>query len=92
MIEDFVAGILWDLVDARTDTGAAPEAFDLIGDQDTRIFNVFDRDLNRLGRWPTITDFYCGWMDHGLPRVAVDRLFTTRGIPLPTCSSPTAAA
>jgi hypothetical protein len=90
MIEDFVAGILWDLVDAPGDIGAAPEGSDLIGRQDTRIFQVFDRELGRLGRWPTVVDFYCGWMDRGLPRAALDSLFVTRGIPLATCPGPLA--
>ena len=85
MIESFVGGILWDLEDAGGDTGAVGEGFDVFGRQGKRIFQIFDRELGRIGRWPTIGDFYCGWMNRGLPRFGLDTLFAARRIPLPRC-------
>jgi len=81
-IENNVAAILWDLIDASN------EIFDVQSGQGTAIFQIFDRELTQLQWNPRIEDFYCAWVGRGLPRGAIDLLFANRGIPLPVCTSP----
>lgn len=90
MIENFVAAVLWDLFDRPSDPASTLEPFDVTWRRDRAIFEIFDRELNHLGRRPGIDDFYCAWTDRGLSKIAIDLLFEERGMSKPACSAPLA--
>jgi Ca2+-binding RTX toxin-like protein len=91
-VENFVAGSLWDLFDQAGDVGAATETGDTLGRFDRQIFQIFDRELDVSGVWPTITDFRRAWMNRNFPGVALARILVQNAIPLRENFAPTASA
>ncbi len=80
MVENFVAASLWELFDAPGDAGAVFETHDSITRQDLVTFRILDRELDLLGRWPTIQDFHNAWVGRGLDHVGLDWSFHAQGI------------
>ena len=83
MIENRVAGTLWDLFDQPGDPATVSEAHDTIARKDVEIFQIFDRELDILGVGPTISQFHNAWIARGLDHPALDRVFVKHGIPEP---------
>jgi sugar lactone lactonase YvrE len=83
--EMHVASMLWDLFDMPTDPGSSPkESWDTIQRFDDKILEIFDNELDqRLGKWPTISDFRDAWEARGLPsyKIAANHL----SLPLTGC-------
>src|SRR6185503_18099926 len=85
MVEDYVAATLWDLFDAGPpeDPGTLPESHDMVSRHDTYIFQIFDRELDIYGKWPTISDFHNAWVARGLDHAGLDRILRKHGITEP---------
>ncbi|TMQ22159.1 MAG: hypothetical protein E6K82_13825 [Candidatus Rokuibacteriota bacterium] len=91
MVEDFVAGTLWDLFDMPGDPNGAggtlgPETFDTLARQDRDVFQIFDHELGALGRWPTILDFHEAWVARGLDAVGIDRIMEAAPMAVPAAT------
>ena len=86
MVEDRVAGSLWDLFDQPGDAAGTPdfggsvfggsvsETHDWVSRMDTQIFQIFDHELDTPGHLPTITDFYNAWIARGLPAGGLEQI------------------
>jgi hypothetical protein len=97
MVEDRVAGSLWDIFDQPGDANGTPgsgggsalgsviETHDWVSRLDTQIFQIFDRELGAGGRLPTITDFYNAWIARGLPAGGLEQILRRHQI-LPSSS------
>ena len=91
-VELFVAGTLWDVYDQPSDPGSLDESHDKLLRMDRQIFEIFDRELDVDGVWPTITHFRHAWMGRGLPGVELGRIMVQHHIPLRENFDPTANA
>jgi hypothetical protein len=83
-VENFVAGVLWDLTDP---IGSGAEGADGQADHETTIFQIMDRELDvppHGGPWPSMTTFRTAWIARGLGASSIDPIITLNGIPLPT--------
>lgn len=81
-VEYFVAGTLHDLSDQPYDTDARFEESDELWRMDREIIQIFDRELDVDGVWPTITDFRHAWMTRGLPGYQLGRIMAFNKVPL----------
>jgi hypothetical protein len=72
-IEIFVAASLWDLFDGSNPTN---EPFDFISQKDRSVFQIFDKELDHLGRAPTIWDFFNAWVGRGLDQAGLNRILS----------------
>lgn len=88
-IEVDVAATLWDLFDDAGDFQSASEPFDFISRKDRNIFQIFDKELDHLGRAPTIFDFVTAWAGRGLDQAGLNRILSHNHImpPLPAQTS-----
>lgn len=86
-IELFVAASLWDLFDPIGNEGHEP--WDFISQQDLSVFQILDKELDHLGRAPTVWDFFLAWRDRGLDRMGSNRILSNNHIapPLPAQTS-----
>jgi hypothetical protein len=93
MVEDTVAAVLWDLFDPTSDPRAGVEAHDTVAGEDTAIFQIFDRELDREGVWPTIFHFRNAWIARGLDSAGLDCILSRHGILPPSrgCSAGSAS-
>jgi hypothetical protein len=96
-VEKYVAGTLWDVLDEPGDPDSKNETHDTLSRTDRQvldrqIFEIFDRELDKDGVWPTITHFRHAWMDRGLPGEELSRIMVQLGIPLRENYGPTANA
>ena len=84
MIENVVAGVLWDLVDAKGNCSSS-EAHDALSGFDTNIIQILDRELDNMQRGPTLADFTAAWIARGLPAEPLRDILRHHGIlpPLP---------
>jgi len=85
-IESFVGASLWDLFDAVGTPSHEPG--DFISQQDHNIFKIFDKELDHLGRAPTIWDFITAWTGRGLDLAALNRILSNNRI-IPTLPAQT---
>jgi hypothetical protein len=92
MVEDRVAGSLWDLFDQPGDAAGTPfsggsvsETHDWVSRMDTQIFQIFDHELDTPGHLPTVTDFYNAWIARGLPAGGLEQILRKHQI-LPSSS------
>jgi Ig-like domain-containing protein len=76
-IEDRVAFTLWDLVDTIYPTY---ELHDFVSGADRLIFEIFDRELDTFGHYPTIWDFRNAWIARQSDRPGLDRILSHHGI------------
>lgn len=88
-IEFDVAATLWDLFDDASSPQSANEPFDFISQKDRSIFQIFDKELDHLGRAPTIFDFINAWAGRGLDQAGLNRILSHNRItpPLPAQTS-----
>ena len=72
-IEHRVAASLWDLFD-----GPVPlyELHDFVSGADRLIFEIFDRELDTFGHYPTIWDFRNAWVARQYDRPGLDRILS----------------
>ena len=96
-IESYVASTLWDLLDrfsfidpGSTDPGSINEAHDFMSRMDTAVFQIFDRELDIYGVWPTIWDFRNAWIARGLDNAGLDRILSRYHILQPPLPNQTA--
>ena len=94
MIENVVAGVLWDLFDAEGACGTS-EAHDALSGFDTQVIQILDKELDfaqPFPRGPTIDDFTAAWINRGLPAGPYLDILRHYGIvaplPAPTLSCP----
>ena len=82
MIENVVAGALWDLADGigACNTG---EAHDNLAGFATQIIQIMDREMD-LPSWPSIFDFINGWNARGLPSAPMRDIMAFHGILSPS--------
>jgi hypothetical protein len=86
MVENFVAGALWDLHDQPGDPPPfnAGESFDQLGGQDRMIFQIFDHELDGdHSPLANIGLFRQHWIARGLPSAALDAIYTGNQLPTP---------
>ena len=80
-----VGATLWDLFDGP---GYDIEPADFISTQGDYVFQIFDKELDHLGRAPTIWDFYNAWASRGLDVAGLNRILSrNRIISLPAQTS-----
>jgi hypothetical protein len=97
MIENIVAGVLWDLFDGE---GAcfSGEAHDGLAGFDTIVMQILDREMDRP-QPPTIGDFSSAWFARGLPAMPFFEILLRHGLvpcqphrsPAPAISLPSLA-
>ena len=94
MIENVVAGVLWDLFDAVGNCGTG-EAHDGLANFDKQVIQILDKELDfarPFPRGPTIDDFTAAWINRGLPAGPYLDILRHHGIvapqPAPTLSCP----
>ena len=84
-VENFVAGVLWDLSDP---VGTGPEAADAQANNETIIFQSMDRELDVAphgGPWPSVYGFRNAWLARGHIAATIDPILQTLNrVPLPT--------
>lgn len=85
MIENVVAGVLWDVFDAA---GAcfSSEAHDALSGFDTQVIQILDRELDfppPFPRGPTIGDFSTAWFARGLPPLPFFDILFHHGLAAP---------
>lgn len=75
-IQSRVAASLWDLHDPTYDPTNDPpsETHDFMNGGATAIFQIFDRELDVFGTWPTIWHFRNAWMARGYDTAGLDRI------------------
>lgn len=84
MIENVVAGILWDVADGIGACGvASSEDHDNLSGFATTIIQIMDREMD-LPRHPTISDFINAWNARGLGSAALMDILVQHGIFPPT--------
>ena len=90
MIENVVAGVLWDVFDATGACGSS-EAHDGLSGFDTQVIQILDREMD-LPRPPTIADFSAAWIARGLPAAPFFDILRRHGLaaplPPPSLNSP----
>lgn len=87
MVENFVAGALWDL----TDGASSAEPGDNLADRETEIFQIMDRELDvpaGAGPWPSIDTFRTAWVNRSLGGAALDAVLFLNGIATPAPPPP----
>lgn len=92
MVENFVAGALWDLQDQPGDPPPfnAGESFDRLGRQDQMVFEIFDHELDGdHSPLANIGLFRQRWIARGLPSAALDAIYTGNQIPTPAVGTGT---
>ncbi len=90
MIENVVAGVLWDAFDPVGACGT-PEAHDTLENFGTQIIQIVDRELD-LPRGPTILDFFDAWVGRGLPAEPMLEIFRHHGLAAPVTPALTCPA
>lgn len=87
MIENVVAGVLWDLADGIGACGAASsEAHDNLSGFATQIIQIMDREMD-VPYWPSIADFRAAWITRGLPLTAFLDILAQHGLAAPVTST-----
>jgi hypothetical protein len=86
MIENIVAGVLWDVFDGVGACGSS-EMHDNLSGFDTQVIQILDRELD-IARPPTIGDFSAAWFARGLPATPFFDILRRHGLaaPLPSPS------
>lgn len=72
-IEDRIAVTLWDLQDPSEPTY---ELHDFVSWSDRAIFEIFDRELDTFGHYPTIWDFRNAWSARRYDIAGLDRILS----------------
>ncbi|HKX63342.1 MAG TPA: PA14 domain-containing protein [Verrucomicrobiae bacterium] len=81
MIENVVAGVLWDVFDGVGTCGSS-EAHDALSGFDTQVIQILDRELD-ISRPPTIGDFSAAWFARGLPATPFFDILRRHGLSAP---------
>src|SRR2546426_2305875 len=85
MIENVVAGVLWDLADGIGACNTS-EAHDNLSGFATTIIQIMDHEMD-LPYWPTIFDFQNAWLARGLPATPLLDIMIKHGIFPPRSST-----